>query len=645
MRDIRPAAVPLLTVDPYFSIWSSADNLYDDFTRHWTGARNSLTGLISVDSKVYRFMGKVQHNCERYYTEPEPLEQTSLEVRPLTTIYTFENELVNLKLEFMTPLLLDEPELLSRPFSYISYEVNCKDGKDHDIKVYFDISAEAAVDHTTQSVVLSNTDYSLSMGTIEQNILGKAGDDTRIDWGYLHMMAPEAISTFTNSHGRKVFVRSQQIESIDLDKEYMVRDDYPLMCAIFNSNTGLLCIGYDDIKSIEYFGEHLGAYWRKDGMSFKDAAKLAIDEYESLKIKVDKFDKSLIEQGEKSGGYKYPQILSLAYRQSIAAHKTVWDGENLLFISKECYSNGCAATVDVTYPSIPLFLIYNPEFVKGMLRPVFRYANTDAWEFDFAPHDVGTYPLLNGQVYGANKLKYQMPVEECGNMLISTAAVCMVEDSPRFALENMELLEKWANYLQQKGFDPEHQLCTDDFAGHLAHNCNLSIKAIMGITSFGIIRNMIEKGTGDKYIENAKEFATKWKEAARDGDHYRLAFDREDTWSLKYNLVWDKLFKTEIFDENIFEDEVKYYLTKFNEYGIPLDNRADYTKLDWMMWATILTNNEEFTEKTMDTILNMINSTADRVPLTDWFNTVTARQIGFQNRSVVGGLFIRLLDI
>ena len=645
MTNFRPPSVPLITVDPYFSIWSSADHLYDDFTRHWTGARNSLTGLISIDSKVFRFMGKVEHNCERYYTEPKPLEQISVEVLPLTTIYTFENELVELKLEFMTPLLLDELEILSRPFSYISYKVNSKNNKEHDIKVYFDISAEAAVDHTTQKVKLSSTDYSLCIGTTEQNVLGKAGDDTRIDWGYLHMMAPKANCLFTNSKGRKAFVHGRTIESIDINNEYTVRDDFPLMAAVYSSNAGLLCIGYDDIKSMEYFGEHLEAYWRKDGAEFKDAAASSIGDYQSIKEKVNKFDSALIQKGKKAGGERYAQILALAYRQAIAAHKTVWDGKDLLFISKECFSNGCAATVDVTYPSIPLFLIYNPELVKGMLRPVFEYAKSDAWEFDFAPHDVGTYPLLNGQVYGDNMLKYQMPVEECGNMLISTAAVCVAEKSPKFAMENKDSLMKWANYLEQKGFDPENQLCTDDFAGHLAHNSNLSVKAIMGIASWGMICNMIEQNSGNKYLENARVLAANWKETARYDNHYKLAFDLENSWSLKYNLVWDKIFATNIFDKDIFEDEVKYYLTKFNDSGIPLDNRADYTKLDWMLWATVLTENEEFIEKTMDTIMNMINSTTDRVPLTDWYDTVTARQIGFQHRTVVGGLFIRLIDM
>lgn len=51
MKKFRPAAVPIATIDPYFNMWSFADCLYDDDTRHWTGARNSMVGMIKNGKK------------------------------------------------------------------------------------------------------------------------------------------------------------------------------------------------------------------------------------------------------------------------------------------------------------------------------------------------------------------------------------------------------------------------------------------------------------------------------------------------------------------------------------------------------------------------------------------------------------------
>lgn len=646
MNKFRPPAVPLLVFDPYFSVWSFNDKLYDDSTRNWTGAKNAMTGIIRCGNKVWRFMGKIADR-EYYYCEPDIIEQTDLKVKPTTTEYTFENDELKLVVRFINPLLADDLKLLSRPIGYIEYETLSKFNED--IEVYVDISVEACVDDYQKHVKLCESEFGICCGNVEQNILNKSGDDVRIDWGYLHLLDKEAY--FCNAFtGRNEFVLGKCEKKFKAGDMLSVYLDNPAMSVIKKGNSGRIAIGYDDMKSIEYFGKQLDAYYKIDGDTFDDVCRDAIDNFDFIKKKCQAFDTKLINMSKKISE-KYTDIISLSYRQAVAAHKLCFDESGLLFISKECFSDGCAATVDITYPSMPLFLKLNPELVIGMLRPIFEYAKMDLWNFEFAPHDVGIYPIIDKQAYGYEKedpewtISRQMPVEECANMLICTYAICNAIGSKEYACQNKELLTKWADYLLEFGKIPENQLCTDDFNGHLDKNCNLSIKAIIGIYAFGELFDM------PKYKEKAKEFAFWWKENANEKDHYKLAFDIDGTWSIKYNMVWDKIFRFGLFDD-VYKIETDFYITKLMKYGIPLDSRGTVAKNDWIMWAAAMCETDEKRDKIIESVWNMINETKTRIPITDHYDVETAMQWrwaeyytwqGFQNRSVVGGFAILML--
>ena len=667
MKNLRPPAVPLVTVDPFFNVWSMTDNLYGEKTKHWTSKDNSMTGMIMIDGKPYVFMGQVEGCCA--------IEQTGVQVSPMSSIYHFESEAITLEVRFTTPLFMDDLDVLSRPVSYVTFNVVSKDEKVHDVKIYFDASAEWCVDTPDRKVNWGRSDFgkgiqAMYMGNEKQVVLSDAGDNRRIDWGYFYVVVPngDVQTVIQPSSIQKNFIENGTVPTEDdTQMPKVVEEETPTMACVLDLPkvadkvvSAYLVLAYDDIYSVEYFEKPLVAYWRRDGVGFADMVIKAVSEYCDIMKKCDTFDSTLIEDAMCVGGKNYADLLSLGYRQAIAAHKLVADEEgNPLFFSKENFSNGCMGTVDVSYPSIPLFLLYNADLVKGMMIPIFKYADMDAWPYEFAPHDVGRYPKANGQVYSTNKetdeLEYerQMPVEECGNMLIMAAAVCKADNSVEFAERYWHLLTKWVIYLINHGMDPGNQLCTDDFAGHLAHNTNLSIKAILGIAGYSILCSM--RGMhkqAEEYLKTAKEMAKQWEEMSRDGDHYKLTFDQSGTWSQKYNLVWDELFDLNIFPHEIADREISYYLRMQNQYGLPLDSREDYTKSDWIMWTAAMAKSKEEFIQFIQPMWDFLNETECRAPFTDWYNTVTGKQTrcmchegrrGFRNRSVIGGIFIKML--
>jgi hypothetical protein len=652
----RPPAVPLVTHDPYFSIWSVNDKLTDGRTCHWTGRPHSLTAMVRVDGKPFRMMGP----------EPEDvpvLGQKSLSVFPTRTIYVFEGAGVEAVLTFMSPLLVGELDVLARPVTYVTLDIRSIDGKAHEASYYLDASSEIAVDNRYQSVVWSRLKIPslevLSFGSQDQPVLAKQGDDLRIDWGYFYLAVPTAAGAFTALAGgetcRSGFAAAGTLPGRDdMSAPRVVRDLYPVTAAVFDLGrigpepaSRYLMLAYDDRFSVEYFHRRLRPYWRRGGLETADLLLAAAADYDSLREKCRVFDESLRADMVRAGGEKYAYIGTLAFRQSIAAHKLAVDADGTpLFFPKENFSNGCISTVDVIYPEAPLYLLMNPALMRALVTPVMDYARSGRWSFPFAPHDLGTYPLANGQVYGGGERteEDQMPVEESGNMLILLAALARAEGNASYAAKYWDCLSSWAKYLKAKGFDPDNQLCTDDFAGHLAHNTNLSIKAILGLRAYAYLCEKLGKNAeAGAYAGTAAAFAKKWVELADDGDHFRLAFDRPGSWSQKYNLVWDKILGFRQFPAVVGEKELRFYRKTQLKYGLPLDNRKAYTKLDWIFWTATIAGDSAMFSALIDPVFDFLNETADRVPMTDWYWTDSGRMEGFQARPVVGGVFVKML--
>jgi len=619
-QTFRPPAVPLVTSDPYLSIWSETDHLHDSDTVHWTGQPHALRSTIVVDGKPLRLMGDIGVH---------PMPQKSVEVTPTRSIYTFADEHVRVVLTFMTPLLPDDLKVFCRPVTYITWTVNSVDHGGHRVQISEQTNAVIAVESSAQSVYTREQSFSgltaLSVRNKQPTVLEPMGDDTRINWGALYAVALTKQST--------VGIDSSSMPNLQFSFDLGSVGSKPV--------SRHMMIGNDEFPQIGYFGVGLLPYWYAFYRSPEEMFAAAERDYSSLQQRCDAFDHELIQDLSKVGGSEYAQIASLSYRQAIAACGLAEDFHHQPFLfTKENTSNGDIATVDVIFPMDPLFIFLCPSLAKASVVSVFDYAASPHWKFPNAPHDLGTYP----QAMGRNDGGEGMPVEESANMIILADAIAQAERSPEFGNRYWILLTQWAHFLEQYGLDPEDQLCTDDFMGHLAHNANLSVKAIVALAAYGDLSRMRgDQAMADKYMTMARADAAHWMEVADAGDRSLLAFDKPGTWSQKYNLVWDHILGLDVFPAAVREKEITFYKTVMQPYGLPLDSRTHITKSDWTFWCASMADNQSDFQSFVTPVYRYLNETEAREPLADSYMTDNVNSVGFHARPVVGGIFIKML--
>lgn len=657
MADFRPPSVPLVTHDPLFSIWSPSDKLYSSDTVHWTRREHALSSLIRVDGETYRLMG----------TKPEEaggLKQVGLTVTPTRSVYEFQNKKVHVTLTFMAPLLPDDLDVLARPVTYLIWDVRSVDGQPHTVSLFQSTAAALAVNNGDEPVAWSRETIggliALKTGASEPTLLLPAGDDTRINWGQVYAAALSAqaqAGVGASGDLLDTFLETGKLPaSDDIREPRAANDASPTLAFVFDlGKVGTapvsrhLMLALDEFYAIQFLQEKQRPYWRRSGATMQTLLPQAEKDYVSLRQRCVAFDAALMADLTKAGGARYAQLSALAYRQSLAGCGYAADTKGMPMIyPKENSSNGCIATTDIFFPAAPQFLLMGSAFAKALVAPVLVYSASPRWKFPFAPHDIGVYPRANGQVYGGGETSKNeadmMPVEESGNMLILMLAIAKMEGNADFASRWWPQLTAWEGYLEKYGEDPGNQLCTDDFMGHLAHNANLSVKAILAIAAYGeLCRMRGDTASADKFQRIAKEYATHWQKVSDDGDHSRLAFDKPNTWSQKYNLVWDRIIGLNVFPATVAAEEVAYYKKQLQSYGVPLDSRTRLTKTDWSLWTATMADSKADFETLVSPIYDYLTATTDRLPFVDSYVTDTKHYDGFRARPVVGGVFIKMI--
>lgn len=630
--NMRLPAYPLITIDPFCSIWSPGDELNRVDTILWNDISKKMLGYIRIDGTYRRFLGK-GHVSDEY------LWQTDLDVTPFFTTYTLECEQIRLKVKFWTPLFLDDFYTLSLPISFIEYEIDSIDGKEHEIEVHLRLHEEFCSEKPGAKRYESFGNYGVIYNE-KQVPLGYSGDCVDADWGYYYLFGDKVI-TKEDSYYR--------LESIHQGKG--------------THFTGTDIFAFDDVFSIEYMGRPLKCIWTEKYKDIFEAVAFCKKNYHRLYEKALEWDSRILKDAA-DFGEDYQKIVTAAYRQVLSGHKLVRDTDGkMLYLSKECLSNGCINTVDITYPSVPLFLLYAPELLPSMMEAIFEFAALPVWKFSYSPHDIGTYPLADGHLYGCKlttvseqrniykmtaedaiyKEDEQMPVENSGNMIIMTYAYYLMTGDLSYVKKHYARLKQWADYLLLKGDCKELQLCTDDFAGKFVGNINLAIKAAIAITTFGRIAELCGEDA-ESYYADAHTKAQHIEKEGRDGDHLAVAFETKPSWSLKYNLIWDRLFQLELFSDTIYETENALYLREEKEFGVPLNSLRRFTKSDWIMWVSALEQSGATTKRFAATMVKTLTEMKSRMPFPDFYDATDGHWLNMLcHRTVQGGVWMPVL--
>jgi Domain of unknown function (DUF5127)/Domain of unknown function (DUF4965)/Domain of unknown function (DUF1793)/Domain of unknown function (DUF4964) len=674
---IRPPAAPLAVRSPYVSTWLPATALPATWQEFWAGHTTAMGGIARIDGVSYMFMGDPGiiltipdgNNGTPSTTQgfELALQQTRLEVTPTRSRFTLEGGGVELVAEFLSPVEPGDTRRQSIPFSYLTLTARSIDGHAHDVQLYADISGEWASGDDSQQITWSPSQVSYSGGTLQVWSVELASQQPLTEqnqqaaWGSTVWATPSG-AALTYQSGQDVVVRAQFVSNGALsdsnDTSYRaIGDNWPVFafCADLgqlggSARTVPLSIGLARTPAVSYLGQNLDPWWSKEFSSWQDMLGFFHGDLAAAQRRATSLDHRITGDAQAAGGTAYAGLCAIALRQAYGGTELVAgpDGQPWAFL-KEISSDGNVSTVDVLYPASPVWVYADPGYLALLLTPLLAYAESGNWPEQFAPHDLGSaYPVAGGHNDGGGE---NMPVEESGNMLIMAAAY--VQQAPSaaraFATAHYKILKQWADYLVANLPDPGFQNQTDDFAGPIAHSVNLALKGIIAVAAFGQIATAAGN-TADAahYTAQARQFIAYWAAHAQDPSaaHLDLTYSGDDggngTWGTTYNGFADRLLGTGLVPSTVLAEQAAWYPRVSNLFGLPLQVPHSYAKSDWELFTAAWLSDYPVKQQLIEQVYTYANTTPNRVPFSDLYDTISGNQAGFQARPVQGGIFALL---
>ncbi|KAF7306293.1 Ricin B-type lectin domain-containing protein [Mycena indigotica] len=658
---VRPPAVPLAVRSPYLSTWSDSNTLVGSWPKFWTGSIKGWAAIARVDGLAYPIMGDPGQDP---IGSTGNAVQKSLTVTPTKSIYVMQAGAVEVTLTFLSPIEPDSTQLQSIPLSYLQIQARSTDGALHIVQIMVDISAEWANGDSSKvaswavdssvSVTGGNL-QSFTVQTQSPTQFSETGDYP--NWGTVVWSTLNANSLSWQSGDnaptmRAAFVSNGRLSNLNNANFRAINNGWPIFAFSNNLNyvssspsqTLTYVIGHVRPQAITWQRSPVNAYWTNFWSNWQGMLQFFYNDLANAVSRSNALDNKIADAANAANGPNYEAIVALAARQAFGGVELVGSTSEPWLMLKEISSNGNMQTVDVIYPAAPILYYLNGDLIRLILNPHINYMSSGLWPRSYATHDLGSsYPNADGHNDGGGE---EMPVEESANMLILVGMYLQnptsQSDAKAWATTHYNLFRGWAEFLVANTLYPDHQLTTDDFAGPISNATNLALKGIIGLGEMGRIANFVGK-TGDalRYSSVAKQYTATWDAVSRDasGQYLNLAYGNTSTWSLKYNLFPDKLLGLNLIPANTIALEDAKYKTVMNTYGVPLDVRHTYTKVDWELWTAASANDASLRQSIVDGVYRFINTSPSRVPFSDWYDTVNGGANGFRARPVIGGMF------
>ncbi|KUI72671.1 hypothetical protein VM1G_08385 [Cytospora mali] len=607
-------------------------------------------GFVAVDGTVYNWMGAA--------AGPDVVNETSATYTSTQTVFTFDVEgKITLTATFLSPVYPDDLVKQSLQYSYVDVTAVSADGASHSVQVYMDCTGEfASGSDSTQNITwdhgsTSGVEYHTFQLSTQQEFVELSQQSA---WGQWFISTADTDGV-TWKIGADTTVRSQfeSNQTLDDTKDTNFRainNNWPVFAfskdlgSVSSSEVGVLfTIGLSQDDVVNFQGNSSSAtaltgLWKSVYSSAEDAMAAFYNDYSSATSAMASLDSKIDTDSSNAAGENYTVITTLAVRQVFGAMTPAQGSQTYLFL-KEISSDGDSNTVDVIYPAMPLLLYLNETLIKLMLDPLYENQESGKYPNTYAEHDLGVFPNALGYPNGNDE---EMPLEECGNMIIMTLAYAQRAGDTAYLSQHWAKLDQWAGYLVNESLIPANQISTDDFAGSLANQTNLALKGIIALKAMGEISNLT--GIASTYGATADSYLPQWENYGINFNatlpHAELDYNDADSHGILYNLYADRLLSLNFVPEKIYTIQSNFYPTVALEFGVPLDTRHDWVKSDWELWAAAIAD-----DSTRDMFIAKeaywINNTPQTTPYGDLLDGDTGGYTSAQfiARPVVGGMF------